>query len=235
VVLSADPTLGRTSVKATIIPPLLRRVAGLGSSRRAAAGYYLPGKHRLRETCMPYEWVGSVGQPPAIDHAASHGSGAPPLVRLHLWPHRSLPKRGFVLFIGATFGLVLLPLIAVLGTPVLWGLLPFVLGTLALTWGLLQKSYRDGEILEELTLWSDHATLIRQSRGRDPQSWDANPFWVSVQVHKTGGPVESYLTLKGAGREVELGAFLSKDEREALYPILGETLSRVAATASALT
>jgi uncharacterized membrane protein len=166
---------------------------------------------------MPYEWVGSQEQTPEIASAASHSAGDPPLAILHLWPHRSLPKKGFVLFIGVTFALVMLPLIAVLGTPVLWGLLPFVLGTLALTWWLLQKSYRDGEVLEELKLWSDHVSLVRQNRTGAPQTWDANPHWVAVQVHRTGGPVENYLTLKGAGREVELGAFLSQEERKALY------------------
>ncbi|MCR9086154.1 MAG: DUF2244 domain-containing protein [Rhodobacteraceae bacterium] len=183
---------------------------------------------------MPLEWVGSPSGAPEISGASCYATGDPPLARLHLWPHRSLPKRGFVWFIAATFVAILLPLIAVLGTPVMWGLLPFMLGTVALIWWMLQKSYRDGEILEELSLWSDHATLVRQRRGADPQSWAANPYWVTLQVHQKGGPVDNYLTLKGAGREVELGAFLSSDEREALYPVLGDLLARVVATAPKL-
>lgn len=183
---------------------------------------------------MPIEWVGSPDGAPEISGASCYAKGEPPLARLHLWPHRSLPKRGFVGFIAVTFGFVLLPLIAVLGTPVMWGLLPFMLGTVGLIWWMLQKSYRDGEILEELSLWSDHACLTRQRRGGATQSWDANPYWVTLQVHPKGGPVESYLTLKGAGREVEIGAFLSPDEREALYPVLGDLLSRVVATAPKL-
>lgn len=94
---------------------------------------------------MPFEWVGTNGEA-EISGASLHSVGGTPLARLHLWPHRSLPKRGFVAFIGITFALVLVPLSAVIGTPILWGLLPFVLGTLALTWALLAKSYRDGEI-----------------------------------------------------------------------------------------
>lgn len=183
---------------------------------------------------MPIEWVGSPDGAPEISGASCHVKGEPPLARLHLWPHRSLPKRGFVLFIATTSGLILLPMITVLGTPVLWVLLPFEVATVALIWLMLQKSYRDGEILEELSLWSDHASLTRQRRGAAQQSWDANPYWVTLQVHPKGGPVESYLTLKGAGREVELGAFLSADERKALYPVLGDLLSRVAATAPKL-
>ena len=93
-----------------------------------------------------------------------HARGDPPLAALHLWPHRSLPKRGFAAFIGVTFALLLLPLLAVLGTPILWGLAPFVLGALWLLYAMIQKSYRDGEVLEELTLWSDRAAL-RRTRG----------------------------------------------------------------------
>ena len=179
---------------------------------------------------MPVEWVDGHRGAPVIAGASLHGRGEPPLACLHLWPHRSLPKRGFVAFIGVTFALLLLPLLAVLGTPVLWGLAPFVLGALAFLYAMIQKNYRDGEILEELRLWSDRAELTRSARNRAPLTWAANPYWVSVHLHATGGPVAGYLTLKGAGREVELGAFLSEDERKALHGTLRDVLARVVAT-----
>ena len=178
---------------------------------------------------MPFEWVGTNGEAPEISGASLHSAGGLPLARLHLWPHRSLPKRGFVAFIGITFALVLVPLSAVIGTPILWGLLPFVLGTLALTWALLAKSYRDGEILEDLELWSDRVSLTRTPRRGAPRHWEANPYWTEVRIYPEGGPVPQYLTLKGAGREVEIGAFLSPEEREALYPEIGRLIARAAA------
>jgi|SRR6056297_3350701 len=181
---------------------------------------------------MPLEWIGSrTGAAPEISGAASYEAGDPPLARLHLWPHRSLRKSGFVFFIAATFALILLPMLAVLGTPVMWGLMPFMFGTLALVWAMLARSYRDGEVLEDLMLWSDHACLVRRARRGPEQRWEANPYWVSVQIHGKGGPVESYLTLKGAGREVELGAFLTAEEREALHPVLAELLRKAAGAA----
>lgn len=178
---------------------------------------------------MPVEWVGTTSGAPEISGASLHSTGAPPLARLHLWPHRSLPKRGFVAFIGITFALVLVPLGAVIGTPILWGLLPFVLGTLALTWGLLAKSYRDGEILEEFELWSDRVSLTRTPRRGPVQRWDANPYWTEVRIYPDGGPVPQYLTLKGGGREVEIGAFLSPEEREALHPVIQRLIAAAAA------
>lgn len=179
---------------------------------------------------MPYEWVKRYEAPErsgafAIPGEASAVPEAGPLLaELRLWPHRSLPRVGFVWVIGATAGLLGLPLVAVLGTPVLWGLLPFVVGTVWALWSALKRSYRDGEVTEVLRLWPGRLRLDRRDR-RGHREWEANPHWVRVTLHPTGGPVPNYLTLKGAGREVEIGAFLSEDERIALRFDLTRVLS----------
>lgn len=157
---------------------------------------------------------------PASSGASSHG----PVLHLRIWPHRSLPRIGFAWFIGITAALLALPLMPALGTPVLWGLLPFVLGALWLTYALLQRSYRDGEILEELVLWPDRLTLTRRNPRGPVQTWEENPHWVRVTLHRSGGPVPCYVTLSGRGREVEIGAFLSEDERIALHADLAACL-----------
>ncbi|WP_068113596.1 DUF2244 domain-containing protein [Tropicimonas marinistellae] len=162
---------------------------------------------------MPYEWIPN-----------DTGDGAQPLREAHLWPHRSLPKRGFAGFIAGTFVLLLFPLYPAIGSPVLWGLLPFLMGTLALLYWAIQRSYRDGEVLEELRIWPDRILLERHSRHEATQSWEANPHWVEVTLHEKGGPVANYVTLRGAGREVEIGAFLSDDERVDLYNDLSRYL-----------
>jgi len=157
---------------------------------------------------MPYLWL-----PPSNEERS-----------LRLWPHRSLPPRGFAWFIGLTAALIALPLVGLLGTPVLWGMLPFVVAAVAAIWFALQRSYRDGAILEELRLWPDRVTLTRHDPRRAARQWEANPHWVQVTLRATGGPVAEYLTLKGAGREVELGAFLTEEERRALYADLSDAL-----------
>ncbi|MBY0351164.1 DUF2244 domain-containing protein [Tabrizicola sp.] len=149
---------------------------------------------------MPYEWL-----PP--DGSEQH---------LHLWPHRSLSQRGFVWFVGATAVLIALPLLGIIGTPVLWVLLPFLLAALWGIWFALRKNGRDRDIVEDLRLSPDRITLVRHGPKGKRQDWDANPYWLRVTLHATGGPVPNYLTLKAEGREVELGAFLSEEERVAL-------------------
>lgn len=155
---------------------------------------------------MPYEW----------SRLSSHDT--PPRTRLRLWPHRSLPRKGFAAMILATFAMITIPLYPLLGTILLWGLLPFLMLAVAGLWWGLEKSYRDADILEELTIDSGRMHLVRTNPKGDVQDWSCNPYWARIEMHPTGGPVEHYLTLKGDDpREVEIGSFLSVDERKALY------------------
>lgn len=163
---------------------------------------------------MPYEWTKKHAGAPPID-APGHGNGAPPIAVLHAWPYRSLPKRGFVWVIAMAYGFMLIPVAGFVGSAALWWLL--VPGLIAIygLWWFIDRSYRDGEILEALELWPDHIRLTRSGPHKAHAVWETNPYWVTVQSH-ANGPVPAYLTLKGGGREVELGSFLTENERRAL-------------------
>ncbi len=65
---------------------------------------------------MPYEWK---TRPDASTQV------------LCLRPHQSLPAKGFASFILVTFVLILIPVLPLLGTVLLWGLLPFMLAAAA--------------------------------------------------------------------------------------------------------
>lgn len=160
---------------------------------------------------MPYEW-----SPPATGSTR---------YQLDLWPHRSLPRRGFVWFILTTSLMISLPLFAVLGTLLLWGLLPFLAGAVVLMWWALERNYHAGRLREVLTIDARDVHLTRTSPKGDVQQWECNSYWARAQIYPSGGPVTHYVTLRGAGREVELGAFLSEDERKALYGELRSALS----------
>ena len=174
---------------------------------------------------MPLKWEKTIEGAPVKAGAFLHGEGHPPAARLQLWPHRSLPVEGFVWFIGGTAAFLALPLVAVLGSPVLWGLLPFMGLALAAIWWALKRSYADGQMLEELTLWQDRIEIVRHEPRGARRSWEADPYWVRLALKE--GPVENYLTLTGGGREVELGAFLTPEERAALHGDLSGVLARL--------
>ena len=152
---------------------------------------------------MPYDW---------IEQQQKQTSRT-----IKLWPHNSLPANGFAGFILATFTLITLPLYTLIGTPVFWALLPFLMITLVVIWVALRQNYFNRHILERLTLNSESIELVRQNPSGDIQSWSCNGYWAKVELYTKGGPVPNYVTLSGNGREVEIGAFLSEDERKALY------------------
>lgn len=164
---------------------------------------------------MPYRWT----TPDTADG---------PVAELRLWPHQSLGPRGFVAFFGITAALIAVPMLAALGSPVLWGVLPFAALTFWGTWAAVTRQARDAARLsEELALWPDRITLAHRPARGAARAWEANPHWVRVSLHASGGPVPDYLTLAGNGREVELGAFLTDAERRALYADLRERLARL--------
>ena len=188
-------------------PPKAAMLTGAGPAALRTLSQSTRARHVSR---MPYQWSPC---PDAI--AATH---------LRLWPYRSLPPQGFVWFIGSTAALIALPLIVMIGSPVWWGLLPFIGAALWGIWFAITRSYRDAAIIEELLLTRDTITLERHGPRAQHQHWQANPHWVQLQLYPTKGPVPQYLTLRGNGREVELGAFLSADERITLSTELRERL-----------
>ncbi len=143
---------------------------------------------------------------------------------LRLWPHNSLPPRGAMIVIFSVFLFGLIPLLAMLGSVILWGLLPFLLITVLGLWLAIQSNYRARSVFEVLTLSGTQARLVHHTPGKKQQEWSCNRFWARPEMHEKDGPVPHYVTLIGDGREVEIGAFLSEEERIALYGDLMQKL-----------
>ncbi|MEP1768523.1 MAG: DUF2244 domain-containing protein [Sulfitobacter sp.] len=145
---------------------------------------------------------------------------------MQLWPHNSLPARGMAAFVLTTFTLISIPVLPLLGSPILWGMLPF---TLATVWGVfwaLQRNHKSRQIREELVLGEQTAQLTHTTASGAVQKWDCDRYWTQVTKYEDEGPVPHYITLRGKGREVEIGSFLSEDERIALYDDLRRALHR---------
>lgn len=148
-------------------------------------------------------------------------------ITLRLEPHQSLTDTGLAWFIGPTALMFCFPLLAVLGTPILWILLGFALLAIIGVWAAIEANRNTLDVVEELRLWPDKAWLVHRPPGRPALEWEANPHWVQVRMSRVGGPVENYLTLRGGGREVEIGAFLSPDERKRLKGELEVEIARL--------
>lgn len=178
----------------------------------------------MRTEPMPVEWLRDVEEAPASTGASDHDR---PVARVLARPHQSMTPQGFVWFMGVTLALIAMPLLTLLGSPVLWGILPFFVIAIWGLWAAIARNQRDGTLTETLTLWHERVEIVRREPRGGEKRWDANPHWVSVHIHPGEKPVENYLTLRGGGREVEFGAFLSPEERTALHQDLEKALARL--------
>jgi uncharacterized membrane protein len=165
---------------------------------------------------MPYRWRTAPQEAPGDPGAFSLPAHGRPLAELDLWPYRSLSNRGFVAFAGVTAFVLAVPLLALIGTAAVWIILPFAVAAFAGMWLAIRRTDRSARMSETLALWPDRIEVRRREADGGERAWRDNPYWVSVRLYESDGPVPNYLTLKGASREVELGAFLSEDERVTL-------------------
>ncbi|GHA55281.1 hypothetical protein GCM10008927_21510 [Amylibacter ulvae] len=126
--------------------------------------------------------------------------------------HRSLPRVGFVWLIGVICVMFLLPLGAFIGHIAMWMILAAMLITIATLWYFLERSYTDSTLSEHIRIWPDTFTVERHNPRAQNQYWITNPYWVRLKLQDT--PVaQSYLTATDGKRTIELGAFLSPEER----------------------
>ena len=171
--------------------------------------------------------------PAGADAPAASGSGDPfertdaPLYEAALWPHRSMTPSGFRWFMGALAAGLAIPMLAAGATPVGLFLAPFLVGALALAWWMIRlndrRRARQGETVR---LWADCLAVEHRTAHGRALRWWANPYWVTLDLRDTR-TMERYLTLAGGGRTIELGTFLTPEERIALADDLRAALKAV--------
>ncbi|MEL6317230.1 MAG: DUF2244 domain-containing protein [Pseudomonadota bacterium] len=158
-------------------------------------------------------------------------AGSEPIFSAVLWPHRSMSRRGFGLILLATTAAFAIPMGALIGSAALWIVGAFVLVDIALLAGLIQLTYRSGRVRERIAIWPERLEVERTEPNGGVKSWAAHPHWVRVSVVDTER-IEAYLMLSSAGRDIELGAFLTPPERRALAVSIKDALAAARAPAA---
>lgn len=171
------------------------------------------------------------------DDRAARGSARPTalargsVLSLTLWPHRSLPRHQVLGVVAVALAGFSLPMAGLIGGDAFWVVAAFDAATLAMLCILLGLTYRTGRVCERLEIWPDRLRVERTEPNGRRQVWTANPHWVRVSLHDTPR-ISDYLVLSASGKEVELGAFLTPQERRELAEEIRRGLSDAARAAS---
>lgn len=151
-----------------------------------------------------------------------------PLFAALLTPHRAMGLGGVRLVVAVTAALALIPGVIFFAMGA-WPVVGFLgLDVLALYWAL-SRSLRDGKAFEEITLWRDALDIRRVSaRGRETML-SVNPFFVRFSVQRDGDGRVTALRLSGRETEIEIGQFLTPDDKADFAKVFGAALSRARA------
>jgi uncharacterized membrane protein len=140
-----------------------------------------------------------------------------------LRPHRSLSPAGFKTMFSI---LVALNIAAAMYAWALHALLvlPFLGLDLLAVWIAFRVSYRDGLVEERVRVSPDHV-LVEQQDGRGGRThWVTSALWARPSLE------EKWIAIRAGGKEVRIGAFLSRPEREDFARALSDALWRAKRT-----
>ena len=150
----------------------------------------------------------------------------PIFLRMRLAPNRSLDSFGTkIVFLVIACGF-LLPIIPFIGSPIGTTLTIFSGLTFYLFLIMLQRNFQQGTTFEEIFISKSKVVVLHQEKNKKQKIWEGNPYWTSVTLDINNPKLKNYLTLAGKGRHIELGAFLSPDERIQLSDKIQNALAK---------
>lgn len=164
-------------------------------------------------------------QTPESASASLESAAARPIFEALLYPRRSLGRRGYTILIAGTaaivacYGLVFL----ILGY---WPIFGFLGGEWALFWYLFSRHYKGDDRKERIRLYADHLLFERHDARGAHVVERLQPYWLKVILERAEEP-DNALYLRSHGRQIEVGGFLSPQERRDLADELRDVLARL--------
>jgi uncharacterized membrane protein len=141
-----------------------------------------------------------------------------------LWPHRSLPPRGFrLLMLGLGVLSLLVGIIFVAAGA--WPVCGFFGLDIALLYLAFRLSYRSARQRETLRLADDRFTVERVDIYGARRLWLFQPFWLRVVLEERRDE-SNRLLLASHGKSIVIGDFLAPPVRRDLAATLRDVLSR---------
>ena len=139
---------------------------------------------------------------------------------IHLYPHRSLTRRGFAVLMGA---IALVSFLAGIGFLLIgaWPVVGFFGLDVVLIWWALKRNFRDGKAREILTIDELDIRLTRHMPGKPDAKYEFVRQWTRAELETdTDRDLIGRLFLVSRGARMEIGSFLSPDDRQSLWSAL---------------
>ena len=143
-----------------------------------------------------------------------------------LMPNRSLGPRGFLILMGAICAVSFIAgLVFFLAGA--WPVVGFLGLDVVLIYVAFKINYRRASIVENLRLTREHLTVERVNHWGETRTWRFSPAWLQIGLEDPGR--RRGLVLRSHGRSLEIGRFLTAEERLDLAGALRAALARACA------
>ena len=150
---------------------------------------------------------------------------ARPLFSARLTPHRSMSARGHRIVMAVLIGLAIVPTVffAARGA---WPIVGFLGLDIVLIWWALTHAFKRSSVSEEVTLWADELEFRQVDDKGKVTLKRFNPFFVKLLIDRDYNEHTTGLRLKTHDEEVQIGAFLSPEEKSSFGKAFGTALRK---------
>lgn len=144
-----------------------------------------------------------------------------------LMPNRSLGPRGFLILMGAVCAVSFIAglVFFLVGA---WPVVGFLGLDVVLIFVAFKINYRRASIVENLRLTREHLTVERVNHWGERRTWRFSPAWLQIGVEDDSRRGRG-LVLRSHGRSLEIGRFLTAEERLDLAGALRAALAQACA------
>lgn len=144
---------------------------------------------------------------------------------IHLYPHRSLSKRAFMLLMGCIALVSFVAGVAFLLVGA-WPVFGFFGLDVLLIWWAFRHNFKDGEHLESITIDQTDLIVERHRPGKPKAIETFVRQWTRVELEvDEDRELIGKLFLVSKGLKTEIGSFLSPDDRQTLSRELRSALA----------
>jgi len=169
---------------------------------------------------------GGVQEPGLSPKADAPTVGLPAFSRIELLPNCSLTVQGALFFFG-TVALASLTFAAFFVAQGFWPVLPWAGLELGVLGWALWATMRRRRWTQTITVTPDDVEVIL--RGREGERRIVfSRHWAAVTLRRARGWHPSRLVIESHGKGLEIGSFLTEDDRRALHRRLAELIGRKA-------
>lgn len=158
---------------------------------------------------------------------SAKASAGPVLFDAVLHPHTSLSPRGFFLLMAA-LGFISFCAGIMFVIAGAWPVFGFFGLDILLVYAAFKLNYRDARRYETVRLTRDWLMVEKISPTGRRARYRFQPYWLKIEIDEDRKGGRS-LTLRSHGKTLELGAFLSPDEKSDLATALSRELRRLQA------